>query len=301
MPQKIPGARGQRPRCHFLIVISPSRPTLRWHRGNQPLFLTTSKWELLAMSIWKTTLITDIASQGCGRVPSPLIGADFTARFHIFLQKAADGGGIGTLGHRQAQPPGFFHVAAMLVAIGDYFHRTKDQGAVFRRRHAPAPFASHRTSDEGLVGFDSSLQGTAGLVHHRLTQAMQQKPGGFVAATHLTRQLRCTQSRRVGGNQIGRPKPFPQRKATAMQQRACGGGTLIRTSLALSRPALFDEPRLFTATLGAMEAFRPATLPQVSQAGRLGGKLFSKLSQGFWKNWTSHLFSLPKSLPESTG
>src|SRR5271168_1894022 len=69
MPQKIPGAREQRPRCHFLIVISPSRPTLRWHRGNQPLFLTTSKWELLAMSIWKTTAWFHLVAIGPGLFP----------------------------------------------------------------------------------------------------------------------------------------------------------------------------------------------------------------------------------------
>ncbi len=122
---------------------------------------------------------------------------------------------------------------------------------------------------------------------------MQQKPGGFVAASHLTRQLRGAHARRVGGNQVGRTKPFPQRKAAAMKQSARGGRTLIRTLLALSYPALFDQPELPTTTLRATKAFRPATLRQISQAGGLGGKLLSKLSQGFRKSWPRHPVSLP--------
>lgn len=54
--KKILGVWGQRPRYHFIIVNPPPRPTLRWQRGNQPHFLTMSNWELLTMSIWKTTV-----------------------------------------------------------------------------------------------------------------------------------------------------------------------------------------------------------------------------------------------------
>ena len=116
--------------------------------------------------------IVSIACQGRRRVPLPLIGGDFTARFHVFLQKATDGGRIGTLGHGQAQPSGFFHIAAMLVGIGDHLHRAKDQRAVLRRRYAPTSFTSDRASDDDLVGFDSPLQASAGLIHHGPAQAM---------------------------------------------------------------------------------------------------------------------------------
>ena len=64
--KKILGGRGQSPRCHFLIVNPPPRPTLRWHRGNLPHFLTTSLWKSLTMSKWKTTAkgaLVDYAEQ----------------------------------------------------------------------------------------------------------------------------------------------------------------------------------------------------------------------------------------------
>ena len=206
-------------------------------------------------------MLMAVACEGRRRVTLPLIGANLRARLHVFLQKTADRTRIGSGSHGQTQSSGFFHVAAMLVGIGDHFHRAENQGAVRCRRHAPAFFTSDRAADDDLVGFHASAEPGAGLVDHGAAQPVQQIPGGFVAAPHLPLQLRRAHTGSVRGHQLRGPEPLAQRKMGAMQDGArCDRGLLTTLGAFINLPSGFEPMRLCVTTR-ADKPFRPAALP----------------------------------------
>ena len=246
-------------------------------------------------------VLVAIACEGRRRITLPLIGANLRARLHVFFQEAADRTRIGSGSHGQAQPSGFFHVAAVLVAIGDHFHRAKDQGAVRRRRHASSRFTSDGAADNGLVGFHASAQAGAGLVDHGAAQPVQQIPGGFVAASHLPLQLCRAHAGSMRGHQVRRPKPFAQREVGAVHEGARCCGDLMTATLTLVLKASGLNPAGLTAALRTDKAFRPATAGQILKAGVFLGKTFTKLFQGLGKIGPGHPAIMPAGLGVSTG
>ena len=86
----------------------------------------------------------------------------------------------------------------------------------------------------------------------------------------------------MGGHQIDRPKPVPQRLSGLVKDGVGGHRRLMQTTLALIFPARWDEPRLIMATAGAAKPIGPLALDDIPQTVPLGAETTSELSRSHW-------------------
>jgi hypothetical protein len=242
-----------------------------------------------------------IGGQGRGRVSFPLVGANFGSRLDIFLQIATNRSGIRPGCDCESQPAGLFHLAIIFIGAGDHLHRAKNEGAVGRLCPAQPFFTSEGSPNNDLVRFHSAAQAEAGLVDHRAAQAMQQVPGGFVAASHLPLQLDRAHAGGVRGHEIRGPEPLTQRKVRPMQHRARGNRSLTGTLAAFINMTPGLAPIGVRSAMRANKTLRPPALGQVVEAGCFLGKLLTKFFQSLGEARSRHPVSLKKVLRESTG
>ena len=229
-----------------------------------------------------------ITSQSRPRVTPPSIGVNLPTRLDVRGEETTNRNRISVPGDSQAQSARLFCFFAMLVRVGNHFHGSENESDMRCLGDAPPCFAFRWPADQDFVRFDVASQGTTGIVDHGPAQAVQQKPGCFVTASHLPLELGSAHAGRMSGHQVGRPEPFPQGKVGAVQHGARRCRCLASAVLAFESEAPRLDPEVPSAAFGADKAVRPSTLSQVFKACLFLGKEFSKLFQRLGKIGPSH-------------
>src|SRR5664280_2510376 len=143
------------------------------------------------------------------------------------------------------------------------FHRRSEQHLAQR---APAGDARFGTTQEGLVDLHVTGESVSTRAHHDRPVAMQHGPGSLVGAKlHLTPKLGRADAALPAGEVPGSGEPNRQRRPSAVEDRACGGGH-ARIAAGAAPSPIRCPPALGRATPRAYEAPRPAQPVEVVQA-----------------------------------
>ena len=102
------------------------------------------------------------------------------------------------------------------------------------------------------------------------------------------------------GDQIGRPKPGPQRGARPVHHRSGRDRGLQGTGRAFPEVAALKHPGALPAAARADEALRPARRRQVVEARSLSREAVLKLHDRAREVWTSHRRTV-EAVPDGTG
>mgnify|MGYP001589444755 CR=1 FL=1 len=93
---------------------------------------------------------------------------------------------------------------------------------------------------------------------------MKQEPSRVVLGDpQLTLKLHRADARRMGGNEVGRPKPLPDWEVSPMHEGA-GQRRCLAVTLPAFKPLVLGKPPASRhGTVGTNEPLRPATLDEV--------------------------------------
>lgn len=159
-----------------------------------------------------------------------------------------------------------------------------------------------RTPNPGLVHFHFAPQRLACQVDHGPPKLVQHHPRGFVPAeSKLALKKERREPARIGGHQVGRPKPDHQRRFGVMKNGPGRQRYLAATDRTLPAPLFRQFIGTPLPASRTHKTIRPTTGDQILLAGLFSGKLQLKLSQSLWKPWARHPQYYPLCHAETTG
>jgi len=195
-----------------------------------------------------------VLEPGQAGVGAPAVGLEGGARGDVGLDERMKAGRRGVLDRPQAQAPG--SLIDDFDGDGDLHLAVRASPASARQRVILGPAGHLR-----FVDLDHAGQERTGGIDHGPAQLGAQEPGTLVGAqAQLPPHLPRGNAVRVGGHQIGGPKPYRERQLRAVHHRPCRDRRLPATLGALIGPRLGGElPGTVMSAGRATETLRPTS------------------------------------------
>ncbi len=123
--------------------------------------------------------------------------------------------------------------------------------------------------DRGLIDFHQVGQGVALGIGHGAAELGGQQPGAFIGAeAELPPKLKCRDTVRVGGYQVGGPEPYGQRDLATVHDGSGPDRCLTTTMAAFVCPRLgLEAPGVVMVAGGTTEPVGPADCGEIGGTG----------------------------------
>ena len=231
-----------------------------------------------------------VAALGKAGVAAPVVGDERRARHNGALNEAAERLRAAVRHDGEPNPPGIA-TTLPLVELGARLalanlHSAGDKNLIVDA----TAFAARPAASPGFIDFDVLAGPAADPVliraHHPRAELVEDLERRLVARqAKLSPKLHGRHAGCLAGHQIGRPKPYAQRRVRARHDRSHRqSGVTAALAAAQDARTICEAERLSRRlTMGANKPVAPASLLQVGGAGRVVGKKSLELWERLWE------------------
>ena len=231
-----------------------------------------------------------VAALGKAGVAAPVVGDERRARHNGALNEAAERLRAAVRHDGEPNPPGIA-TTLPLVELGARLalanlHSAGDKNLIVDA----TAFAARPAASPGFIDFDVLAGPAADPVliraHHPRAELVEDLERRLVARqAKLSPKLHGRHAGCLAGHQIGRPKPYAQRRVRARHDRSHRqSGVTAALAVAQDARTICEAERLSRRlTMGANKPVAPASLLQVGGAGRVVGKKSLELWERLWE------------------
>ena len=231
-----------------------------------------------------------VAALGKAGVATPVVGDERRARHNGALHEAAEQLRAAVRHDGEPNPPGIA-TTLPLVELGARLalanlHSAGDKNLIVDA----TAFAARPAASPGFIDFDVLAGPAADPVliraHHPRAELVEDLERRLVARqAKLSPKLHGRHAGCLAGHQIGRPKPYAQRRVRARHDRSHRqSGVTAALAAAQDARTICEAERLSRRlTMGANKPVAPASLLQVGGAGRVVGKKSLELWERLWE------------------
>ena len=231
-----------------------------------------------------------VAALGEAGVAAPVVGDERRARHNGALNEAAERLRAAVRHDGEPNPPGIA-TTLPLVELGARLalanlHSAGDKNLIVDA----TAFAARPAASPGFIDFDVLAGPAADPVliraHHPRAELVEDLERRLVARqAKLSPKLHGRHAGCLAGHQIGRPKPYAQRRVRARHDRSHRqSGVTAALAAAQDARTICEAERLSRRlTMGANKPVAPASLLQVGGAGRVVGKKSLELWERLWE------------------
>ena len=231
-----------------------------------------------------------VAALGKAGVAAPVVGDERRARHNGALNEAAEQLRAAVRHDGEPNPPGIA-TTLPLVELGARLalanlHSAGDKNLIVDA----TAFAARPAASPGFIDFDVLAGPAADPVliraHHPRAELVEDLERRLVARqAKLSPKLHGRHAGCLAGHQIGRPKPYAQRRVRARHDRSHRqSGVTAALAAAQDARTICEAERLSRRlTMGANKPVAPASLLQVGGAGRVVGKKSLELWERLWE------------------
>ena len=231
-----------------------------------------------------------VAALGKAGVAAPVVGDERRARHNGALNEAAEQLRAAVRHDGEPNPPGIA-TTLPLVELGARLalanlHSVGDKNLIVDA----TAFAARPAASPGFIDFDVLAGPAADPVliraHHPRAELVEDLERRLVARqAKLSPKLHGRHAGCLAGHQIGRPKPYAQRRVRARHDRSHRqSGVTAALAAAQDARTICEAERLSRRlTMGANKPVAPASLLQVGGAGRVVGKKSLELWERLWE------------------
>ena len=231
-----------------------------------------------------------VAALGKAGVAAPVVGDERRARHNGALNEAAERLRAAVRHDGEPNPPGIA-TTLPLVELGARLalanlHSAGDKNLIVDA----TAFAARPAASPGFIDFDVLAGPAADPVliraHHPRAELVEDLERRLVARqAKLSPKLPGRHAGCLAGHQIGRPKPYAQRRVRARHDRSHRqSGVTAALAAAQDARTICEAERLSRRlTMGANKPVAPASLLQVGGAGRVVGKKSLELWERLWE------------------
>ena len=231
-----------------------------------------------------------VAALGKAGVAAPVVGNERRARHNGALNEAAEQLRAAVRHDGEPNPPGIA-TTLPLVELGARLalanlHSAGDKNLIVDA----TAFAARPAASPGFIDFDVLAGPAADPVliraHHPRAELVEDLERRLVARqAKLSPKLHGRHAGCLAGHQIGRPKPYAQRRVQARHDRSHRqSGVTAALAAAQDARTICEAERLSRRlTMGANKPVAPASLLQVGGAGRVVGKKSLELWERLWE------------------
>ena len=231
-----------------------------------------------------------VAALGKAGVAAPVVGDERRARHNGALNEAAEQLRAAVRHDGEPNPPGIA-TTLPLVELGARLalanlHSAGDKNLIVDA----TAFAARPAASPGFIDFDVLAGPAADPVliraHHPRAELVEDLERRLVARqAKLSPKLHGRHAGCLAGHQIGRPKPYAQRRVRARHDRSHRqSGVTAALAAAQDARTICEAERLSRRlTMGANKPVAPASLLQVGGAGRVVGKKSLELWKRLWE------------------
>ena len=231
-----------------------------------------------------------VAALGKAGVAAPVVGDERRARHNGALNEAAERLRAAVRHDGEPNPPGIA-TTLPLVELGARLalanlHSAGDKNLIVDA----TAFAARPAASPGFIDFDVLAGPAADPVliraHHPRAELVEDLERRLVARqAKLSPKLHGRHAGCLAGHQIGRPKPYAQRRLRARHDRSHRqSGVTAALAAAQDARTICEAERLSRRlTMGANKPVAPASLLKVGGAGRVVGKKSLELWERLWE------------------
>ena len=230
-----------------------------------------------------------VAALGKAGVAAPVVGNERRARHNGALNEAAERLRAAVRHDGEPNPPGIA-TTLPLVELGARLalanlHSAGDKNLIVDA----TAFAARPAASPGFIDFDVLAGPAADPVliraHHPRAELVEDLERRLVARqAKLSPKLHGRHAGCLAGHQIGRPKPYAQRRVQARHDRSHRqSGVTAALAAAQDARTICEAERLSRRLTMANKPVAPASLLQVGGAGRVVGKKSLELWERLWE------------------